>query len=367
MRTVRRLLYGDILSAVAFTAVAFLALFFFIDFVEELEDLGRNGYELHEALLHSLLQMPGHLYELAPIAVLIGTIFSMARLAQSSEFTILRTSGLGPLRALGLLTVLGVMFGLLTFAVGDYVAPLAEQQAVLLKSQQGQGGGAGAWLKDRRVTAEGERSYSIHVGSASVDGDLRQVRIFEFDTDGRLVRRIGAERGQVIDGEGWRLENVRISRWHGDDGRDAPRLADLRQPELEWPNAIGRGVLAAAVLRPKDMSTVELWRYTGHLADNEQAGQRYEIQFWRKALYPLACLVMMALALPFAYLRARSGGVSLKVFGGIMLGISFVLLNNVAAHIGLLQNWTPWLVAAAPSLLYLALSLAAFHWLVRHR
>jgi len=77
--------------------------------------------------------------------------------------------------------------------------------------------------------------------------------------------------------------------------------------------------------------------------------------------------VMVALALPFAYLHARAGGVSLKVFGGIMLGISFVLLNNVAAHLGLLQNWTPWIVAATPSLIYLMLSLGAFSWLVRYR
>jgi hypothetical protein len=96
------------------------------------------------------------------------------------------------------------------------------------------------------------------------------------------------------------------------------------------------------------MSTVELFRYIGHLADNEQAAQQYEIQFWKRALYPFACLVMMALALPFAYLSARAGGISLKVFAGIMLGISFVLLNNMSSHLGLLRNWTPWIVAAAP-------------------
>ncbi len=74
-----------------------------------------------------------------------------------------------------------------------------------------------------------------------------------------------------------------------------------------------------------------------------------------------------ALALPFAYLQARSGGVSLKVFGGIMLGISFVLINNLSSHLGLLRDWTPWIVAAAPSAFYLLLSLAAFSWLVRYR
>ena len=93
-------------------------------------------------------------------------------------------------------------------------------------------------------------------------------------------------------------------------------------------------MVSAAVLPLKTMSTVELWRYSQHLSDQEQAAQRHEIQFWKKALYPLACLVMVALALPFAYLHARAGGISLKVFGGIMLGISFVLLNNVAGHIG---------------------------------
>ena len=115
------------------------------------------------------------------------------------------------------------------------------------------------------------------------------------------------------------------------------------------------------------MSTLDLWRYIGHLADNEQTAQVQKIQFWKRALYPFACLVMVGLALPFAYLNARSGGVSLKVFVGIMLGVSFVLLNNVFRHLGLLGNWTPWIVAAAPGAFYLLLSLAAFSWLVRYR
>ena len=41
--------------------------------------------------------------------------------------------------------------------------------------------------------------------------------------------------------------------------------------------------------------------------------------------------------------------------------------GNLAGHLGLLKGWTPWAVAATPSLIYLALSLAAFGWLVRYR
>jgi lipopolysaccharide export system permease protein len=136
---------------------------------------------------------------------------------------------------------------------------------------------------------------------------------------------------------------------------------------MAWASTLSANVVAAAVLPVDTMSTLELWRYSAHLSNNEQAAQRHRIQFWKKALYPLACLVMMALALPFAYLHARAGGVSLKVFGGIMLGISFVLLNNVSGHLGMLREWTPWIAAATPGLVYLMLSLAAFAWLVRYR
>ena len=136
---------------------------------------------------------------------------------------------------------------------------------------------------------------------------------------------------------------------------------------LQWQSTLNAAVVAAAVMPLQTMSTVELWRYSRHLARQEQAAQRYEIQFWKRALYPLACIVMAALALPFAYLHARAGGVSLKVFGGVMLGISFILLNNLAGHVGVLRNWDPLWAAASPSLFFLGLSLAAFSWLVRHR
>ena len=371
MKTVRRLLYADVVTSVVFVAAAFLSLFFFIDFVDELGDLGK-GYSALYAALYSLLELPAHLYELSPIAVLIGTIYALSRLAQSSEFTILRTGGLGPGRALSLLMGLGLAFGVFTFVIGDYVAPLSERAAAGLHAgfKGGLGlGRTGAWLKDRRTTSEGERFYSINVGGAQANGELRNIRIFEFDNANALVRRISATRGHVGADSTWMLADVQVTDWHAaSTASDSPMKIDVQKlPSLAWSSSLPAGVVAAAVLPEGSLSTFELFRYIAHLADNEQAAQRYEIKFWKRALYPLACLVMVGLALPFAYLHARAGGVSLKVFGGIMLGISFVLLNNVAAHLGLLHNWTPWLVAATPSLLYLLLSLAAFSWLVRYR
>jgi lipopolysaccharide export system permease protein len=373
MKTVRRLLYRDIAGAVGFVTVAFLSLFFFIDFVDELQDVGKNGYGIVHALLSCALELPGHFYELFPISVLIGTIFALARMAQSSEYTILRTGGLGPGRALGLLTLLAVGFALLNFAVGDYVAPASEREAVALKASFRGGrelGRTGAWLKDTRKDSQGrEVNIAVNVKRTTPEGVLEGVRIFESDAEHREVARVVARNARIGDGQ-WTLEDALITEWPtslGEPGQPEPRVRETAQARTQWPTSLDAGVVAAAVLPVSTMSTVELWRYSRHLNNQEQASQRHSIQFWKKALYPLACLVMVALALPFAYLSARRGGISYKVFGGIMLGISFVLLNNVAGHLGVLREWTPWIAAAAPSLLYLLLSMAAFTWLVRYR
>jgi lipopolysaccharide export system permease protein len=370
MKTVRRMLYRDIVSSVSFVALAFLSLSFFIDFVDELQKIGRPGFTLGAAVGGALLELPGNLYELLPIAVLIGTIYSMARLAQTSEFTILRTGGLSPLRALRLLALLGLVFSALTFAIGDFVVPFTERQTVLLKAALSGGrkiGPTGAWLKERRSTDAGERSYSVNVAGIDGRGMLEGIRIFEFDGDGRHLSRIVARQGRVGADSTWTLTDVERTTWPAGNSGAQDSVQRQTLSTLDWPSTLTAGVVSAAVLPLKTMSTVELWRYSVHLSDQEQAAQRYEIQFWKKALYPLACIVLTALSLPFAYLHARSGGISLKVFGGIMLGISFVLLNNVAGHIGLLRGWTPWLVAAMPSTVFMLLSLAAFGWLVRYR
>ena len=370
MKTIRRLLYRDIVASVMFVALAFLSLFFFVDFVDELDGVGSRGRTAWHAVLAAVFELPGHLYELAPIAVLIGTIYSLARLAQTSEFTILRTGGLGPGRALGLLAVLGLAFGLATFAVGDFVAPASKQQGVLLKARFAGGiaiGGSGAWLKERRNTPQGERSYSVNVAGTRGSGTLQGLRIFEFDGDGRLVSRIEAPEGRVNEGGDWSLSDAQLTQWPAARASGTAGVTVTRYSRLLWPSTLDAKVVAAAVLPVGSMTTLELWRYSAHLNDQEQAVQDHQIRFWRKALYPLACLVMVALALPFAYLHARAGSVSLKVFGGIMLGISFVLLNNLAGHIGLLRGWIPWVAAASPSIIYLLLSMAAFAWLVRYR
>ncbi|MBP9942716.1 MAG: LPS export ABC transporter permease LptG [Comamonas sp.] len=374
MRTLRKLIYRDTVSAIGFVVLAFLAMFFFFDLLDEMSDVGRQfgdvTYNIWHALLSVSLGLPNHLYELLPIAVLIGSIFVMARFAQSSEFTIMRTSGLGPWLALRTMLTLGACFVILTVAVGDYIAPAAERIALTAKAKYlgktSTVGSTGAWLKEKNKG----NTLAVNVRAVRADGALTKVRIFEFDTQGRMVLQIHADSGQVLeDADIWVLNNAQLTRFQYTDnaGTEAAQLTRENSSTLQWPSSISSEMLVAAVHKPDRMPTVELFQFIQHLKANDQSAQKYEIEFWRKVFYPLSCLVMVVLALPFAYLHFRSGGIAGYVFGGVMAGISFFLLNNVFGYAGNLQNWSPMLTAAAPGLIYSILSLGAFAWLVIRR
>ncbi len=383
VRTIRRLIFGEVIYAVAFVTLGFLALFSFFDVVDQVQQIGQPrapDYQLPQALTYVALLLPSHLYELLPITVLIGTIFVMARLAQSSEFTILRTSGLGPWRALRTLLMVGVGFVALTFAVGDYLTPWADRAAQLLKARYDGNitiGHTGAWLKEKQQYSQ----FAANVTAIAPDGRMLGLRIFEFDNKGSVVSVTRAESARFAGADAWTLSKVERTEFAGETvnpGKARPgaagavgtreaRVNRVKMDEYRWPTGISAEMVSTAVLKPERMGTIDLFQYIQHLDANGQTAQRYEIEFWKKVFYPLSCLVMVVLALPFAYLHFRNEGISAYVFGGVMAGISFFFLNNVSGYMGELQQWTPWLTAALPGMIYTLLSLAAFGWLVLKR
>jgi len=356
IRTLERYLARQIYGATAFVLVGFLGLFAFFDLIRELADLGKVEYHLRQVFTYVVLSMPTHAYELFPVVVLIGTLYVMAHLASNSEFTVMRASGLSPARAGGALVKIGLAFVVLTFVTGEWIAPWSEEQAQKVKLRAmshmiGQDLTSGLWFKD-------EGSF-INVREARQTNLLGGVRIYDFDHDYRLHKITLAQRAEY-GGKGiWRLHDVAQTTFTA----EGPRTE--RRPEIDWRSRVSPDMLDALIVRPERMSAWALHKYTEHLAGNRQKTERYEIALWKKLLYPIAALVMMALALPFAYMQARAGMVGLKVFLGIMLGIFFHMLNSLFSHIGLLQNWPPLSAAVAPSAAFLAAAILMMWWVER--
>jgi lipopolysaccharide export system permease protein len=357
VRTLRRYVGRQVVVATLMVFAALLMLFSFFDFIQELGDVGRGRYVLSLALIKVVLSIPGHVYELFPIAALLGTLFAVAQLVAHSEYTVMRVSGISALSMVLAILPLGIVFAAATFLIGEFVAPYSETaaQRLLLKATNtgvvAQEFRSGLWVKD-------DDSF-VNVTQVSTDAELTGIRIYEFDKDYRMVSIREARSGEYRGGDRWLLRDVATTRFLGD------RTEARREAEFQWHSVLNPSILNVLMVVPERMSLLDLHGFIGHLRDNGQTTARHEIALYSKLIYPLAVVVMMVLALPFAYLRIRDGGISGKIFAGIMLGLGFHLASRLFGHLGLLNAWPPLFSAGFPTVLFLLAGGALLWWMER--
>ncbi|HEY0268578.1 MAG TPA: LptF/LptG family permease, partial [Methyloradius sp.] len=94
MKLINRYLSQEIISSIMLIMIALLAMFSFFDLIQELENVGKGTYGISKVMLFVLLSIPGHVYEVVPVAVLVGTMYALSQLARHSELIILRVSGI---------------------------------------------------------------------------------------------------------------------------------------------------------------------------------------------------------------------------------------------------------------------------------
>ena len=353
----QRYLVRECLAAIALVMLAFLALFGFFDLIDEMRSVGKGGYQLGHALIFVTLSLPGMVYELVPITVLIGTLYSLSTLARHSEITVLRASGLATRDLLMTLFRVAAMLAVATLLIGEVLVPVSERMAQELRTRAisnvvaQPGFASGLWIKDGR-------SF-LNVGQVSNETALHQIRIYRFDEDNALVSVTDAAEAEFVPPGQWLLRGVVRTVLSGE-------VAHVERVDSEvWKSAVSPDLLSVLMVAPERMSLYSLVNYTGHLIDNHQKTERYQIAIWKKLVYPLTSLVMVALALPFGYSHNRVGGVSLKIFTGVMFGILFYMLNGLFSNLGVINAWPPFASATTPAILFLLAAMGMLWWVER--
>ena len=334
----------EILTTTLLVLAALVALFTFFDMIRELDDLGRGNYRLTAMLTYVFLTIPSHTYVLLPAAGLMGTLFALARMSESSEITVMRASGLSLVQLAMHVAGAGLVVAILTVVVGELVSPYTEEAAKGLRLKATRAIVArefrsGFWVKD-------DRSF-VNIQDVTPETELLNLKIYEFDPSYRLTAISRAEKGTYAGPNRWTLSNVEHTRFDGD------RAILERVPQAVWNSVLTPDILSVLKIVPERMSAVNLRQYIEHLRDNRQKATRYEIAFWNKLLYPVAAIVMMVLAIPFALTSARAGGVGARIVMGILLGLGFHFSGRLFSHTGLLNDWPALFSAGLPVAIFM--------------
>ena len=371
-----RYLAKQVYLAFTFILFALISLFIFFDFIAEMGDTNAS-YTVVLAFVTVLLRVPSRLVEIMPIAGLIGGIYVMANMASQSEYTILRIAGLDTNRSLKTLMKIAIPIALVILLMSEVIGPFTEGLSKNVRlSAINQGKEvlefrSGAWIKDKLRGDDGKGQIKngiryINVGSLEGNETIRGFRMYEFDDKYGLLLSRTAETVKFVGNGVWRLNKVtetKFTELRSSNPLDPSFNTEIKRSEtLDIETEVNPQLLGALLIKPDRLSIIDLFNYINHLKENKQDYQRYAISFWKKVIYPFTILVMLALALPFAYLQTRSGGIGYKVFGGIMMGISFQLFNSLFSHLGLLGEWPAVVSAITPAMIYFILALAGIRW-----
>lgn len=380
-RVLLKYLRLEIYKSVTFVMVAFVGLFAFFDLIAEVDRLSQSNTSWFYYFISVILGLPSKVYEIAPIAALIGSIYALVQLASTSQFTAMRAAGLGTLGVIWIMARIALGIVVISVLFGEVVAPIAEKAAVPMRAaalgyEVERDFRSGYWIRDAFVSASGQTKVRfVNFKNFDNDGRLLNIEFYEFAENLQLMRWVRAQEASYDQTHAhWVLSGVTTQRfssesnWDGlipNHGQDVFASGLITMHELNWRSSLSPNLLTGLFVRPERMSAVQLYNYSQFLKSNLQATQNIDLAFAKKVIYPLAIFVMVLISLSFAYLQFRSGGVSVKVFIGVMIGIGFHLSNNLFSHLSVVANYPPFVSASIPALVGLVVGLGSLWWVSR--
>jgi len=311
-----------------------------MDFMAELNDLGKGQYSLMNALSYLAFSMPKRIYELLPIAALLGSVLGLGNLASQSELVAIRAAGISIQQINKSVMIVALCLMFIAVFIGEVVRPPAEQyareiQSVAQTGTVGTRSDHGFWTRDGL--------HFNHINKILPDGHFSGISIYEFDDQHRLRIVTKAKEAQYED-DNWILTDV-VQSTIDEKGVEVRSVEHAR-----WKSKLNPGMVNIVVVPPEFLPVWGLLEYINFLDDNHQSVGQYKMAFWMKIMMPFSSAVMVFLAVPFIFGPLRTSPVGGRILAGALVGIGFHLFNQSFQHIGLVFGVLPWLSAAIPTL-----------------
>lgn len=336
-----RYLVRAVISGTALVLLVLLALSAFINFVAEFDKIGTGDFQMPDALMYVLLRMPTQAFDMLPVAALIGALFGLGNLASGSELIVMRGSGMSVARIARSVAIAGVLLALLTAALGDLIAPPAEQFARsertrLLNRQVSIAGNASTWVKDE--------NRIVNVRELNDEQRAAGVYLFTFDDQNQLQSIGRAASARIDDRQRWLLQDFRQTRFTEEGVETDQEALAIRASRLN------PEVLSLSVIDPERLSSTRLLRYIRYLQDGKLETRSYEVAIWSRAATVFSVVFMALLALPFVFGSQRAAGTGQRLLIGVVLGIAYFLASKMMLNSGEVFNLNPFLTAWLPTL-----------------
>ncbi|MDQ7090041.1 MAG: LPS export ABC transporter permease LptG [Methylococcales bacterium] len=329
----------EVLKGSFLALILLLTLFNLFTFSDELKDMGTGDYGLKEIFLYLALTSPRVFYELVPSGALLGSLFVLGTMANHSEIIAMRSAGLSVMGIIRAVMLAGLILVIMAVCIGEFVAPKTERSARLLKATSQHNKVImhtryGIWLR--------EGNQFVNIREVKAHSELSDITIYQLNTQKKLEQVIHAETGVFKDNEQWQLSQIKRTQIIGDE------IIPTHEEDKMWKTSIAPDLLKIIVVKPNNLSLFDLAQYIDFLKENNQKSKIFEAAFWGRIINPLVTFVMLMVATPFVIGIKRGSSMGGRLMAGIIIGMSFNILDKIINHMGLVYDLNPIMVALLP-------------------
>jgi lipopolysaccharide export system permease protein len=352
IKTVDRYIGKAAILGVLLVWVSLTALMMMFSLLGELRDTTAS-YGATDVLWFVMLTGPRLAYQIFPVSALMGSLLGIGGLAGNNELVAFRISGVSRLRLAAAGMAGALMITIPVMAIGEWVAPGAEQQARAFRLSQlvGQviiGGPSGMWMRDGNDIVNIRRPIlTADRGQQSIN--FQDLEIHHFDGFSGMQKITRAENA-FFDGKQWSLEGVSVVDIN-------PTGVVIEQFErTPWVSGVKPELLESAVTRPFYLSIRSLWDQLKYLQGNGLDDRVYKSAFWEKIFYPLAIIALVLAGMPFVFGSSRHHNHGFRIFIGMTLGGVFMLVNAAAQNLATAYSLPVALSTVLPSLILMVVA-----------
>ena len=341
MKILQKYITINLISTTLLALFVLVTLFAFFSLIDQLEEAGQGSYGVPQVIVYVLLTTPRLVYELFPIAAVIGSMAALGMLAQNSELAVIRTSGVSKLSLAYMFVKAGIILVTLAVITGELIAPVSEENAQYRRSMA---------LTDQ-ITLKTKYGFWARDGNSYINfrkilpGDrVEQIYIYEFDENDRLRSSIFARSAQYTEGK-WLLNDIEQT-IIGEN-----KISSQQLKHAAWESLLNPEMINYVIIKPQYLTIWGLFNYVNFLKQNEQSTILYEQALWIKLIKPFSIIAMILLAVPLVHSNSRFTLVGQRVFAGVLIGIVFHICNQIASHVGIVYNIHPSISVTMPTLL----------------
>jgi len=360
MRIFTRYILREVTSYALLGGALFTFVLFMRDLGRILDLVVRESATLGQVVLVFAYTLPSAITYTIPMAVLVGILLGLSRLASDSEITAMRASGMGALSFVRIVSIVAAAALGLGLFNSLYLAPRAA--AGLLRLGDELKSSQASFEVQPRVFYENFRNYVLYIQDVQpAAGAALWHHVFVADlTDPATPHITTAERAIVVNGTPG-TPDAQTIRLHLIDGGQHETSAtnpnqynittfastDLPiETEAQADAHLGR--LDTPILA---LPLQELWTRSNLSSVPANLARSYRIEFHKRFSYPFACLVLMLVGVPLG-LSSKRGGKSTGFVLTILLVFVYYFLSSVGVAFAKNGRLSPFLGVWGANLIF---------------